>query len=125
MRAKQYGKSILTVCLTLTLALTCAACGGASGKAPAENTVSAAEYWVCTGLDMGDGEMMDTEAIRSLLGVEGAEVMTLCINGGKGDLYLMGDLLSCEWTKTETGGKLTSPEYDGVVAEFTAGPTGK
>ena len=125
MRAKQYGKSILAVCLALALALTCAACAGASGKAPAENTVSAAEYWVCTGLDMGDGEMMDTEAIRSLLGVEGAEVMTLCIDGGKGDLYLMGDLLSCEWTKTETGGKLTSPEYDGVVAEFTAEPDGK
>ena len=36
MRAKQYGKSILAVCLALALALTCAACGGASGNAPEE-----------------------------------------------------------------------------------------
>lgn len=36
MRAKQYGKSILAVCLALALALTCAVCSGASGNAPEE-----------------------------------------------------------------------------------------
>ena len=44
MRAKQYGKSILTVCLTLTLALTCAVCGGASGNAPEELVQYSALY---------------------------------------------------------------------------------
>lgn len=121
MSGKIFGKSILAVFLALALAVTCAACGGSSEGAPAETkAVQAAEYWVCTGLDMGDGEMMDAEAIRALLGIDGSEVMTLCIDGGKAELYLMGDILSCDWTKTQTGGQLTSPEYDGVVAEFTA-----
>ena len=110
---------VLTVMLALALALLCAACGKPSEEAPVE-TAPAAEYWVCTGLDMGDGEMMDTEAIQSLLGIDGAEVMALGIDGGKGELYLMGEKLSCDWTKTQTGGRLTSPEYEGAVAEFTA-----
>ena len=125
MRVKKYGKSILAVFLALALAVICAACGGSSKEAPADNTVPAAEYWVCTGLDMGDGEMMDTEKIQSLLGISGSEVMTLCIDGGKGELYLMGDILSCDWTKTQTGGQLTSPEYEGVVAEFTTEADGR
>ena len=44
MRAKQYGKSILAVCLALALALTCAACGGASGNAPEELVQYSALY---------------------------------------------------------------------------------
>ena len=113
--------------LALALTVICAACGGGASKdAPSETKAApAAEYWVCTGLDMGDGEMMDTEKIQSLLGISGSEVMTLCIDGGKGELYLMGDILSCDWTKTQTGGQLTSPEYDGVVAEFTTEADGR
>lgn len=44
MRAKQYGKSILAVCLALALALTCAACGRASGNAPEELVQYSALY---------------------------------------------------------------------------------
>ena len=115
-------RRVLTVILALALAVIFAACGGDSPEEASAETKAApaAEYWVCTGLDMGDGEMMDTEKMQSLLGVTGAEVMTLCIDGGKGELYLMGDILSCDWTETQTGGQLTSPEYEGVVAEFTA-----
>lgn len=115
-------RRVLAVILALALAVIFAACGGDSPEEASAETKAApaAEYWVCTGLDMGDGEMMDTEKMQSLLGVTGAEVMTLCIDGGKGELYLMGDILSCDWTETQTGGQLTSPEYEGVVAEFTA-----
>lgn len=114
-------RSILAVFLALILVMSCAACGSPDEAAQTKNNANPLTgYWVCTGLDMGDGEMMDTEAIRSLMGLDGAEVMALCIDGGKGELYLMGDILSCDWTETPTGGYLTSPEYDGVVAEFTA-----
>ncbi|MCI6957277.1 MAG: DUF5050 domain-containing protein [Candidatus Faecousia sp.] len=121
MRGYNCRRSILAVFLALILVMSCAACGSPDEAAQTKNNANPLTgYWVCTGLDMGDGEMMDTEAIRSLMGLDGAEVMALCIDGGKGELYLMGDILSCDWTKTPTGGYLTSPEYDGVVAEFTA-----
>lgn len=95
MRVKKFGKSILAVFLALALAVICAACGGSSEEAPADNTAPAAEYWVCTGLDMGDGEVMDAEAIQTLFQTSADSIISLRLReDGRAYVLYFGECIS-------------------------------
>ena len=63
-------------------------------------------YWVCTGLDIG--EQLDQEGIRSLLGVDASEVLSLHLSSdGQAEIVVFDERFSGSWAEGENGGKVT------------------
>ena len=112
---RTYGvKTFVAMLLVLLLALGCTGCGGSgdSGKDAASPLVG---YWVCTGLDIG--EQLDEEGIRSLLGVDPSEVISLHLSGdGQAEIIVFGERFSGSWTEAENGGQIAIPGEDSPIA---------
>lgn len=107
---RTYGAKTLALLLVLLLALGCTGCGssGDGGKEAASPLVG---YWVCTGLDIG--EQLDEEGIRSLLGVDASEVLSLHLSSdGQAEIVVFGERFSGSWAEGENGGKVTIPGED-------------
>ena len=102
---RTYGVKTLALLLVLLLALGCTGCGssGGSGEEAASPLVG---YWVCTGLDIG--EPLDEEGIRSLLGMDASEVLSLHLSSdGQAEIVVFGERFSGSWAEGENGGKVT------------------
>ena len=113
MKRKRGLKPVLALLLALVLALGCTGCG-AAGESGKEAPSPLVGYWVCTGLDIG--EQLDEEGIRSLLGMDPSEVLSLHLSsGGQAEIVVFGERFDGSWTETENGGQLTIPGEDSPI----------